>query len=193
MLARVTTFHAKLDHAEEGARIFQEGIPAIRDLDGFKDAVLLVDRGTGKAMTIALWEDQQALQAAAPAAGKLFQQAAHTIDGTPQRQVYEVLDYRPKQNRRFARVSTGIVHPIAFNDPGTATIIEAASQQPGYAGFLVLGNRENNVLMGMSFWDSKEHLDASEGGYYTREMEKSRDQFEGGQWSREIYEVAAQS
>jgi heme-degrading monooxygenase HmoA len=191
MLARVTTFQAKLDHADEGASIFQEGIPAIRDLEGFKDAVLLVNRETGAAMTIALWADQQTMQGGALDAGKLFQKAAHTIDGEPERQAYEVLEHRPGQNRKFARVSTGTVDPSAFDTTNTA-IIEAASQQPGYAGFLMLANRESNTLMGMSFWDSQEHLDASESGYYTREMDKSRDQFEGGQWSRDVYEVAAQ-
>lgn len=192
MLARVTSFQAKLDHADDGARIFQEGIPAIRDLDGFKDAVLLLDRQSGKAMTIALWQDRETMQGAALEAGKLFQKAAETIDGEPERQVYDVLEHRPGENRVVARVSTGTVQPSTFDATNTA-IIEAASQQPGYAGFLILADRETNTLMGMSFWDSQEHLDASESGYYTREMNQNRDQFAGGQWSRAVYEVVAQS
>ena len=192
MLARVTTFQAKLDHADEGANIFQEGIPAIRDLDGFKDAVVLLDRQSGKAMTIALWQDRETMHGAAIEAGKLFQKAAATIDGEPERQIYEVLEHRPGQNRKFARVSTGTVDPSTFDTPNTA-IIEAASQQPGYAGFLMLGNRETNTLLGMSFWDSQEHLEASESGYYTSQMDQSRDQFQGGQWLRAVYEVVAQS
>lgn len=192
MLARVTSFLAKLDHADQGAGIFQDGMPAIRDLDGFTDAVLLLDRQSGKAMTIALWQDQATMQAAAIEAGKLFQKAAATIDGQPERQIYEVLEHRPGQNRTFARVSTGTVQASTFDDANTA-IIEAASQQPGYAGFLMLANRETNTLMGMSFWDSQEHLDASESGYYTSQMDQSRDQFHGGQWVRAVYEVVAQS
>jgi heme-degrading monooxygenase HmoA len=192
MHARVTTFTSKPDQADEGARTFQDGIPAIRDLDRFKDAVLLMDRQSGKAMTIALWDNRQALEGSAPAARDLFQKAAHTIEGEPQRQVYDVLEYRSGQNRTFARVSTGTVQPSFFDSRDTS-IIDAASQQPGYAGFLMIGNRESNTLMGISFWDSKDHLEASESGYYTREMNKSRDQFEGGQWSRDVYEVTAQS
>lgn len=192
MLARVTTFQIKRDHADEGARVFQSGLPAIRDLDGFRDAVLLLDRNSGKAMTIALWQDQLTLRSAAIAAGKLFQKAAHTIDGEPERYIYEVLEHRPGRNRKFARVSTGKVQPSMFEVRDT-TIIDMASRQPGYAGFLVLGDRDSSILMGMSFWDSREHLEASEGAYYTSEMEKTRDQFEGGKWSRDVYDVAVQS
>ena len=193
MLARVTTFQGRLERADEGARIFQEGIPAIRDLDGFKDAVLLLDRQSGEAMTIALWQDEQTLIASAAAAGDLFRQAADTIEGEPERQLYEVVDYRPGENRRFARVSTGSVKPEWFEQQDDGSIIDAASRQPGYAGFLVLADREQNQIIGMSFWDSQEHLESSESGYYTAEMEKSREQFEGGQWERAVYEVAAQS
>ncbi len=192
MLARVTTFHIKPNHADEGARVFQEGLPAIQELEGFRDAVVLVDRARGKAMTIALWQDQQTLRSAAIAAGKLFQKAAHAIEGEPERHIYEVIEHRPGRNRKCVRVSAGTVQPSMF-DITDNTIIEMASKQPGYAGFLILGNRESNMLMGMSFWDSKEHLKASEGAYYTSEMEKSRDQFEGGQWSQDVYDVAVQS
>src|SRR5688572_32068613 len=111
MLARVTSFQAKLDQADQGASIFQEGMPAIRDLDGFKDAVLLLDRQSGKAMTIALWQDRETMQGAALEAGKLFQKAAETIDGEPERQVYDVLEHRPGNNRVLARASTGSVQP----------------------------------------------------------------------------------
>lgn len=192
MLARVTSFPAKLEHADEGAGIFQEGIPTIRDLDGFEDAVLLLDRQSGKAMTIARWQDHATMQGAAIEAGKLFQKAAHTIDGEPERQAYEVLEHRPGQHRTFARVSTGTVDPSTVDTPNTA-IIDAASQPPGYAGFVMLANRETNTLLGLSFWESQEHLDASERGYDTSQMDKRRDQFAGGQWSRSVDEVVAQS
>jgi heme-degrading monooxygenase HmoA len=192
MHARVTTFKIKPGQADAGARIFQEGIPAIRDLKGFKDAVLLVDRAAGTAMTIALWENEHALRDSAAAAGHLFQQAAHTIDGTPERAVYEVGEHRAGQNRMFARVSSGRSAAGVEGADSTA-LIDAASKQPGYAGFLTLANPADHAVMGMSFWDSQAHLEASESGYYTREMDKSRDQFEGGSWTKRVYEVAAQA
>lgn len=73
------------------------------------------------------------------------------------------------------------------------SIIDAASRQPGYCGFLVLGNRETREVLGMSFWDSAAHLELSESGhgYYQQEMERSRDQWAGG-WQRDIYDVAVE-
>jgi heme-degrading monooxygenase HmoA len=192
MHARVTTFKIKPGQADAGTRIFQEGIPVVRDLPGFKDAVLLVDRAAGAAMTIALWENEQALRDSSAAAGNLFQQAAHTIDGTPERAVYEVREHRASQNRMFARVSTGRA-AAGTEDTGSTALIDAASKQPGYAGFLILANPADRTIMGMSFWDSQAHLEASESGYYTREMDKSRDQFAGGTWTKRVYEVAAQA
>jgi len=193
MLARVTTFQGRLERADEGARIFQDGMPAIRGLTGFEDAVLLLDRDSGKVMTIALWEDEEALNSSTAAVADLFKQAADTVASEPERRIYEVVEHRPGDNRRYARVSTGSVKPEWFEQEGDGSIIEAASRQPGYAGFLVLADRKHNQIIGMSFWDSQENLDASESGYYTDEMEKSREQFEGGQWERNVYEVAAQS
>lgn len=193
MHARVTTFRANLERADEGARIFQEGIPAIRDLKGFKDAVLLIDRASGESMTIALWADERAMQDSLPAATDLFRQAAAAVASQPERHAYEVIEHRSGGDRRFARVSSGRTRPEFANSQGNSAIIEAASRQPGYAGFLIVADRATGMMMGMSFWDSMEHLEASESGYYTREMNKSRDQFEDGVWTRRVYEVAAQA
>lgn len=190
MQARVNRFQAKADRVDDGQTVFQDAFR--RDVEGFEDGLLLVDRQSGEAMTITLWRNEQTRDDSLSVASEVLQRAADTMEGRPERQDYEVVEHRPGQNRRYARVSTGQVELSWFDQPDASTIIDAASQQPGYAGFLVLADRENSRIIGMSFWDNQEHLEASESGYYTQEMDKSRDQFVNQQWERRVYEVLAQ-
>jgi heme-degrading monooxygenase HmoA len=195
MHARVIAFQARSGKADEVARILGDAAPEIRDLRGFREGVLLLDRQSGKGMTITLWEDEQAVNATADAARGILGRAAELFDDRPAPQSYTVAEHRPGSGKRFARVSIGTQTAEAAQQSGRAAgenpIIAAASQQPGYAGFLILADPASRRLMGMSFWDSEEHLRASESGYYTQQMNQSREQWQGGQWTREVYEVTA--
>lgn len=53
-----------------------------------------------------------------------------------------------------------------------AAFLPAARDQPGYAGFLLLVNRDQQQLIGVSFWASEGDLDASGAptGYYQEQM-----------------------
>ncbi len=76
MLARVSTYAGTPDQAEEGIRNFQGLTEVLRSLDGFEGAYLLVDRGTGNAVTITLWSSEDALQASAERAKQMRSEAA---------------------------------------------------------------------------------------------------------------------
>ena len=196
MHARVFSFQTRPDRADEVARTLLEAAPQVRDLGGFREGVLLLDRQNGKGMTITLWEDEQAVNASLDAARGVLARAASLIEGQPTPHTYAVTEHRPGTGKRFARISTGTLTDEAAQQSagaaGTTSIIDVASQQPGYAGFLVLTDPSSRQMMGMSFWDSEEHLQASESGYYTQQMNQSREQWQGGQWTREVYEVAAE-
>ena len=63
MYARITTVHAPPDRMDEGIRIFEsEVLPPTREQPGFRGAYLLVDRATGKAISITLWETEADLE-----------------------------------------------------------------------------------------------------------------------------------
>lgn len=194
MFARVSAIQFGPSQVDNAIKAYQDSASDIRDQQGFHEGMLLIDRGSDQGMSISIWENEDALNQSMGVFQQVVQRASEALQGEPKRTHYEVLEHRPGQNRKFARVSTGTVKPEWFDDQETqhdTSIIDAASRQPGYAGFLVLADRSNNQVKGMSFWDSKEHLEASEGGsgYYQQEMEKSRDQWEGG-WKREAYEIA---
>ena len=76
MYARVSTYTGTPEQAEQGIQGFQQSTEGLRSLDGFEGAYLLVDRGTGKAMTVTLWSTQEAEQASAERAKQIRQDVA---------------------------------------------------------------------------------------------------------------------
>jgi heme-degrading monooxygenase HmoA len=90
--ARVSSLAGPPDKFEEGIRYAKETIfPSARELPGFAGVVFLVDRKTGRAKTITLWDSEESLQASEEAANKLRARAAEaggeTITGVDR---YEV-------------------------------------------------------------------------------------------------------
>ena len=80
MWARVSSYSFDIAEGEEslqqGVRAFEEALPQIRDMGAARGAYLLVDRTTGDALTITLWEDEEALRSSAEAADRVRQQSA---------------------------------------------------------------------------------------------------------------------
>ena len=60
MYARVTTTQFSPYRLEEAIGVIRDHtVPAAQKQDGFKGYLLLVDRSTGKGITITLWEEEQ--------------------------------------------------------------------------------------------------------------------------------------
>lgn len=76
MHARVSTYAGSPDQAEAGIRNFEGLTDALRSLDGFEGAYLLVDRGTGNAITMTLWSSEDAAEASAERAKQMRSDAA---------------------------------------------------------------------------------------------------------------------
>ncbi len=76
MHARVSMYSGSPEQAAEASRNFEGMTDALRSLDGFEGAYLLVDRGTGKAMTVTLWSSEDAVQASSEKASQQRSQAA---------------------------------------------------------------------------------------------------------------------
>ena len=82
MFARVGTYQSKPEDIDKVTSSFQGRTDTVQNLQGFRDAYLLVDRKSGKAVTVTLWESEQALADSAEAAGKLRSAAADEFGGT---------------------------------------------------------------------------------------------------------------
>jgi hypothetical protein len=67
MYARVTTTQFSPYRLEEAISIIREHtVPAAQQQNGFKGYLLLVDRSTGKGITITLWEEDADRQISGP-------------------------------------------------------------------------------------------------------------------------------
>ncbi len=96
MYARVTTIEGSTDQIDEGIdRIREMTLPLIKEIDGFKGICSLVDRQTGKGVTITLWDNEGALQASEEQANRIRRDAAENLGATAEPTVdrYEVAIY----------------------------------------------------------------------------------------------------
>ena len=95
MYARVVTGQYQPGKVDEGEQIYRESIlPAARQQPGFKGALGLVDRSSGKAISITLW--QTAANAQASGASSSYGQAqlakvASLLTVAPTIETYEVV------------------------------------------------------------------------------------------------------
>ena len=91
MYARVSTYRSTGERADEAVSAFQNALGSIRDMQGVRDAYLLVDRESGKAMTITLWESEEAVRASSEAADRVRGEAAESFGGSIESvEIYEV-------------------------------------------------------------------------------------------------------
>lgn len=72
MFARVTDITAPADQLDAGIAGFTEQVlPAARGMQGFVRAYLLVDRESGRALSVTVWETEEAMRASEEAANQL--------------------------------------------------------------------------------------------------------------------------
>lgn len=81
MHARVTTISGSPTEADAGIDNFRANVlPLIREQG--KGAILLVDRQSGEAIAITLWEDEEAMRESEESANSLRAQAADQMGAT---------------------------------------------------------------------------------------------------------------
>lgn len=60
MFARLTIVQVKPDKIDETTKLYDESVvPAAKSQKGYKGAYLLVDRKTGKGVSISLWDSEE--------------------------------------------------------------------------------------------------------------------------------------
>jgi len=62
MFARVSAYHADEDN-QKLLGAFQDTIGPLQTVEGFSHAYFLVDKDTGRAVSITIWEDEDAMSA----------------------------------------------------------------------------------------------------------------------------------
>ena len=81
MWARVSTYQLPSADVESAIERFDQALRGL-DLPGLDRAELLVDRSSGKALTITVWESEEAIQSSVEAANRIRSSAADSAGGT---------------------------------------------------------------------------------------------------------------
>ncbi len=77
MFARVSTYQVPVEGTDEAIRYGTEkALPAARQIPGFKGVMLLVDRASGKSLSVTLWGDEAAMKASEEAANQIRSDSA---------------------------------------------------------------------------------------------------------------------
>jgi heme-degrading monooxygenase HmoA len=79
MFARVSRYRGDADRLRAG---FESVTGELERLDGFAQAFFLTDRASSRAMSITLWETEEALNASAEAAHRMRTRATAPADAT---------------------------------------------------------------------------------------------------------------
>ncbi len=93
MHARVTRVTGSADRTDQGIQSFRDNVlPAVQQAAGFRGALLLVDRQSGKGIGVSLWESEDDMRASEEAGAPTRQQTTEALGATGQPEVerYEV-------------------------------------------------------------------------------------------------------
>jgi heme-degrading monooxygenase HmoA len=76
MFARVSTYQGTSETIDRSLDRSDEVVPVVRGLDGSRGLIYLFDRGSGKSVSITLWESAEAMQASEEAANRIRRDSA---------------------------------------------------------------------------------------------------------------------
>ena len=94
MFAGASTVEGRPQNVDQGIRVFQENVlPAVKGAPGYKGALLLVDRQSGKGLGISLWDSEENMRASEEAVRAVRDEAAQTMGGSATVDRYEVAIY----------------------------------------------------------------------------------------------------
>jgi heme-degrading monooxygenase HmoA len=79
MFARVTTYELDQARASESIEAFEPAIDRVRELDGFVDALFLVERDGNHAISLTLWDSLDALERSRVTASTARNDAARQV------------------------------------------------------------------------------------------------------------------
>jgi heme-degrading monooxygenase HmoA len=83
MFARVSTYQGSPQQIDEGLDHARQNIlPRVRAVDGFEGVYYLVDRQSGRALSITLWESEEAMRASEEEANRLRGESAEAAGAT---------------------------------------------------------------------------------------------------------------
>ncbi|RIK45867.1 MAG: hypothetical protein DCC58_05155 [Chloroflexi bacterium] len=199
MHARIIRTQIRGGKVEEAIQLFRSDVlPAAGEQPELGTIALLADRTTGRGLTMALWESEQAMNAAQES-GWTQQQLgrfASMLAAAPAIETYEVsVRERPTSDAiTHARVVSVRIKPDMYDEAIALyrdAVMPAARQQPGFLGAVLLTDRATGTGLSITAWASEAALHASDAsGYFQSQLQQFGAMFAAPPVV-ETYEVAA--
>ena len=98
MFARVAIYEIPGHRVEEAVGGFRAAIDEIKDMGGLEEVYVLVSPESDRAITVSLWDRQDAMEASRIKASRLRNDAAKVVDGS----VQSVVEYEVAIQERIA-------------------------------------------------------------------------------------------
>jgi len=165
-VVRVTGDPAKVD---DGIDAYQARVPsALRELDGYAGARLMVNRETGTGMSISFWQDEQTLRASDSAISGVRDETVSRFGATtPASENYEAaVQHRPQPTEQgnWVRVTSLEGDPAKVDDSirhFESEVIPAISQLQGFRGAVLFVDRATGKGIVGTIWNSKQDVEAT--------------------------------
>lgn len=93
MFARHVSVHGSPDRIDEGIRVQRESVvPVLRECEGFKAQIFLVDRATGNVIGMSVWDTEEDMLASEAKVMPVRQRVAQQMEASaaPEVRIYEV-------------------------------------------------------------------------------------------------------
>ncbi len=103
MYARITTIHSPRERMDKGIeQVRKDVLPLMREVEGFRGLVGLVDRRSNMGLTISLWDSEDAMQESEEVGDQLRAKAAEAMKAETEPMVnrYEVALFALEDDRR---------------------------------------------------------------------------------------------
>lgn len=165
MHARVTRATGKREDIDRVVASFRDAPSQTQQ--GWKGGYVLVDRDTGKLISVTLWESKESMDRSASWARQVWTEALSMAGaGQPDIENYEVeLQPRPAERRSEAgpaahtRVTTIMGRPESIDR--TVDVFRKAmkGEEKGWRGAYVLVNRQTGEILTFTLWESRQHIE----------------------------------
>ena len=167
--ARSSTLHAQPDSIDAGIAYFRDDVlPALRGIDGFVGASLIVDRDSGTCIVTANWASNEARQASAEQVRPMRERAAAVLNAdSVEVDEWEIaVMHRDHRTREGACVRT----TWAKGDPATAdraidvwklAVLPKAEALDGFCSASFMIDRASGRSVGTTTFDSRAALEQS--------------------------------
>ncbi|TMD38132.1 MAG: hypothetical protein E6I89_07640 [Chloroflexi bacterium] len=170
MFLRATRVQSPPDAIEKGIAYFKEKVvPAAKATPGNAGAVLLVDRKTGSAVGLTLWETAQALSASEQMGITSRTQSAAAMGGSivNVERFEQVIQERtqPPKAGTFVRLNTVVGVPEKVDNAIKFVqnqVLPELKAQKGYRGLIMNVDRMTGRSIVSTIWDTLADLEASE-------------------------------